>query len=170
MNFRFVLSLFLFLLFSTTSFAQIKEVPKATLQNVGGESIEIQEYSKTGNPKLISLWATWCGPCRKELAALDKVYPAWKEKYNLEIVAASVDIPPMLDSAKGMFKKNGWEFTFLHDNNQELLGALGIRGIPYSILVDGSGKVKSVQQGYYSGYENELEKKIAALTSTSSGK
>jgi len=98
-----------------------------------------------------------------ELSALDKVYDDWKEKYDLEIVAASVDIPPMLKNAKAMFDKNGWEFTFLHDNKKELIDALGIRGIPYSILVDGSGKVKSVQQGYFRGYEEQLEKKIAAM-------
>ena len=163
MNFKFVLSISLFALFCSSSFAQIKEIPKATLNSINEESVEIQEYSRNGNPKLISLWATWCGPCRMELKALDKVYPDWKKKYNLEIVAASVDIPPMLNNAKDMFKKYGWDFTFLHDNNQELMTALGIRGIPYSILVDGSGKIMSVQQGYYPGYEKELEKKIASL-------
>ena len=163
MNIKFFVSI-LFLTFSTTLLGQIKEVPKANLNTKEGKTVEIQKYSKNGNPKLISLWATWCGPCRMELAALDKVYDDWKEKYNLEIVAASVDIPPMLKNAKAMFDKNGWEFTFLHDNNQELLGALGIRGIPYSILVDGEGKVKSVQQGYFRGYEQELEKKIAAMS------
>ncbi|MEE9371469.1 MAG: TlpA disulfide reductase family protein [Saprospiraceae bacterium] len=163
MNIKFLPSI-LILFFSTSLLGQIKEIPKANLNNEAGEVVEIQSYTKNGNPKLISIWATWCGPCRMELAALDKVYGDWKKKYNLEIVAASVDIPPMLKNAKAMFKKNGWDFTFLHDYNQELLGALGIRGIPYSILVDGNGKVASVQQGYFQGYEKVLEKKIAALT------
>jgi thiol-disulfide isomerase/thioredoxin len=145
-------------------YSQINEIPRAQLNTIDEKKVEIQAYSKEGKPKLISLWATWCGPCRMELRALDAVYPAWKEKYNVEIVAASVDIPPMLDNAKEMFKKNNWKFTFLHDNDQQLMGALGIRGIPYSILVDGSGKVVSVQQGYYQGYEKELEKKIAAIS------
>lgn len=162
-----MLSWIVFLMFSMMAFSQIKEVPKANLNTIDESSVEIQAYSKQGNPKLISLWATWCGPCRMELRALNKVYPGWKEKYNVEIVAASVDIPPMLDNAKAMFKKNEWNFTFLHDNNQELMGALGIRGIPYSILVDGDGKVRSVQQGYFPGYEKELEKKIAAITTAS---
>ena len=84
-------------------------------------------------------------------------------KYNVEIVAASVDIPPMLNSAKAMFERNDWDFTFLHDVNQEFISALGIRGIPFSILVDGEGQVQSVQQGYFPGYEKKLEKKIAAI-------
>ena len=161
-NMKFFVSA-LFLLFSVSLFGQIKEVPKANLNTKDGEAVEIQEYTQNGKPKLISLWATWCGPCRMELSALDKVYDDWNEKYDLEIVAASVDIPPMLKNAKAMFDKNGWEFTFLHDNKKELIDALGIRGIPYSILVDGSGKVKSVQQGYFRGYEEQLEKKIAAM-------
>ena len=162
MNMKFFATT-LILFVSVSLLGQINEIPKANLKTKAGKSLEIQEYTQNGNPKLISLWATWCGPCRMELAALDKVYDEWKEKYDLEIVAASVDIPPMLNNAKAMFDKNGWEFTFLHDSNQELMGALGIRGIPYSILVDGKGKVKSVQQGYFRGYEQELEKKIAAM-------
>ena len=151
--------------FTVNIVAQNTVLPVANLNTIDGEKVEIQNYSQQGNPKLISLWATWCGPCRMELKALDKVYPDWKEKYNVEIVAASVDIPPMLGSAKAMFEKNGWDFTFLHDVNQEFMRALGIRGIPFSILVDGKGIVQSVQQGYAPGYEKKLEAKIAAITS-----
>jgi len=154
-----------FLFISASIFGQIKAVPTANLNDRDGESIEIQEYTQNGTPKLISLWATWCGPCRKELAALDKVYPDWQEKYGLEIVAASVDIPPMLKNAEKMFDKNGWEFTFLHDADQELMKKLKLRGIPFSMLVDGDGTVASVQTGYYPGYEVELEKKIAKMAS-----
>ena len=158
-----LLAFLVFFLIGGALFSQIKQVPSANLNNRAGETVEIQKYTQNGTPKLISLWATWCGPCRKELAALDKVYPAWKEKYGLEIVAASVDIPPMLKNAEAMFDKNGWDFTFLHDQNQELMGKLKLRGIPYSILVDGNGNVKSVQTGYFPGYEKEIEKKIAAM-------
>ena len=161
---RYIALIFSFLLSLCLNVdAQDNLLPTANLNTIDGRNIEIQKYSQEGNPKLISLWATWCGPCRMELKALDKVYPEWKEKYNVEIVAASVDIPPMLNSAKAMFERNDWDFTFLHDVNQEFISALGIRGIPFSILVDGEGQVQSVQQGYFPGYEKKLEKKIAAI-------
>ena len=138
-------------------------LPNPMVNDVNGKAVSIAEYVKDGSPKIISLWATWCGPCRMELNALQKVYPKWKENYDIEIIAITVDVGPMLARAKGMFEKNSWDYTFMHDNNQELMGALGIKGIPYSILIDGKGNIKSIQTGYYPGYEKELEAKIKAL-------
>lgn len=154
----------IFLLVSFSLSAQLESLPNIIVNDRAGEPVDIKQYSQNGKPKLISLWATWCGPCRQELAALDKVKSTWKEKYDLEIVAVSIDIPQMLRNAEVMFDKNGWDFTFLHDNNQELMQALKLRGIPYSILVDGQGDVSSVQMGYYPGYEEQLEQKIAKLS------
>jgi thiol-disulfide isomerase/thioredoxin len=138
-------------------------LPKAMVNDVNGNAIDISKYVVTGKPKIISLWATWCGPCRMELNALQKVYPKWKQNYGVEIIAVTVDVGPQLARAKSMFEKNEWTYTFLHDNNQELMGQLGVRGIPYSILLDGKGKIVSVQTGYYPGYEKELETKIKNL-------
>lgn len=139
------------------------QLPQTMVSDKNGVELEITDYVKSGTPKIISLWATWCGPCRMELNALKSVYPRWKETYGVEIVAISVDIPPMLGRAKKMFESNSWDFTFLHDKNQELMDKLGIQGIPYSILIDGKGQILSVQTGYYPGYEKELERKLKAL-------
>lgn len=138
-------------------------LPSAMLNTIDGEPIDISKYVVNGKPTIVSLWATWCGPCRMELNALQKVYPKWKTNYGVEIIAVTVDVGPMLNRAKGMFEKNKWDYTFMHDNNQDLMKELGIKGIPYSILLDGKGNIKSVQTGYYPGYEKELEAKIKAL-------
>lgn len=140
-----------------------ERLPSSVVSDQNGKELRIDEYVQTGTPKIVSLWATWCGPCRMELNALKSMYPKWKENYNVEIIAISVDIPPMLNRAKKMFESNAWPYTFLHDTNQELMDKLGIQGIPFSMLIDGSGKIKSVQTGYYPGYEKELERKLKAL-------
>ena len=140
-----------------------KTLPAVEVQNLHGQNINIEEYSQNGTPKIISLWATWCGPCRTELKALHKVYPRWRDKYNVEIVAITVDRGRMLERAKKMFDTNGWEYTFLHDYQEKLMNSLEIEGIPYSILVDGNGNIKSTQSGYFPGYEKELERKLKAL-------
>ncbi len=155
-----------FLLVSCLCIASLyaqQNMPSVEVQNIDGDNINIGEYTKDGKTKIISLWATWCGPCRTELKALHQVYPTWKEKYDIEIVAITVDRGRMLDRAKDMFKVNGWDYTFFHDNNDELMSAFNITGIPFSILVDGEGNIKSTQTGYFPGYEKELESKLKAL-------
>lgn len=157
-----LISFIILILFYSTIQGQ-KTLPSVSVENIDGQEINIKEYTQDGKPKIISLWATWCGPCRTELKALHKVYPAWRDKYGVEIVAVTVDRGRMLARAKSMFETNGWDYTFLHDNQEELMSALGIRGIPYSILVDGDGNIKSTQTGYFPGYEKELEAKLKAL-------
>jgi len=157
-----ILLIISFLLISSLAVSQ-KSIPDATVVDVDGSEVNLKEYFSDGSPKLVSLWATWCGPCKMELKALETAYPRWKEKYGMEIVTISVDVPQMLGRAKKMFEANGWEYTFLHDNNQQLMNMLQIRGIPYSMLVDGNGDVVSVQMGYSHGYEKQIEKKLKSL-------
>ena len=138
-------------------------LPNVEVTNIVGESIDISEYVKDGSPKIVSLWATWCGPCRMELNALKTVAEKWEEEYGVEIITISVDIPLMVGRARKMFEVNDWDFTFFHDQDQVLMDKLKIDGIPYSMLINGSGEIKSVQTGYYPNYEKQLEKKIKKL-------
>lgn len=157
-----IISISLLFILPFASFSQ-DEFPEATVENAIGETIDIKQYVTDGKPKIVSLWATWCGPCRAELNALKSVSERWKNEYGVEIITVSVDYPQMVARAKSMAKKSGWDYTFMHDNKQELMRALGVTGIPYSMLIDGDGKIRSVQRGYYPQYEKALEKKIKAL-------
>ncbi len=157
-----MLSLLYFISLSSLLMAQ-DYLPDVTVVNTKGESVKLNEYVKSGSPKVVSLWATWCGPCRMELNALKKVADRWKSDYDVEIIAVSVDIPQMVGRARKMFETNGWDFTFFHDSKQEFMEKLGIQNIPYSMLIDGSGKIQSIQTGYYLNYEKQLEQKIKKL-------
>ncbi len=150
------------LLTSSLCFSQ-DFLPDATVVNDKGESVNLKEYVKTGGPKIVSLWATWCAPCRMELKALKKVSARWKAEYDVEIVTVSVDVPAMVKKARQMFEKNGWDYTFMHDADEELTAKLGVRSIPYSMLIDKDGKILSVQTGYSPTYEQELERKLKSL-------
>ncbi len=162
MKYSVIFTMLAFLIIGTSTSAQ-KQLPAATVVDKDGKEINLKSYVTDGNPKIVSLWATWCGPCRMELNALKKAYPRWQEKYGLEIVTVSVDIPNMVNRAKKMFEQNGWEYTFLHDNKQELMAKMGLRGIPYSMLIDGEGNVKSVQMGFSAGYEDQIEEKLKSM-------
>jgi thiol-disulfide isomerase/thioredoxin len=159
---RSIISFSIMFVFSLALSGQ-KTMPSATVSDKIGQDIDISSYVQDGGIKLVSLWATWCGPCRMELNALNKVKEKWASEYGVEIIAVTVDYPSMLNRAKMMFEKNDWDFTFMHDKGQELMSKLGIRGIPYSMLIDGNGHIQSVQMGYFPGYEKDLEIKIKKL-------
>lgn len=139
-----------------------KKIPSTIVQLADGSEIDIQEYTQGGKFYLVSLWATWCGPCKMELNALNKVAADWKDKYDVEIVAISLDKKRALDKAKGLFEKSEWPYTFMWDDGAKLAGQLGLRGIPYSMLIDPDGNIISTTEGYSPGYEEKIENKIKA--------
>ena len=71
-------------------FAQSK-LPNVTLKSLEGKAINLSSYNTKSKPVIISFWATWCGPCIKELKAINSVYDKWQKETGLELVAVSID-------------------------------------------------------------------------------
>ncbi len=140
-----------------------KSLPSVNVKTFEGEEVNINEYTSNGKIQLVSLWATWCGPCKRELNALEAVYPKWKDDYGVEIVAITLDNARSVKRAHTMALREEWPYTFFSDSDGVLAGGLGVRGIPYSMLIDQEGNIVSTSEGYYDGYEAEMEKKIKDL-------
>lgn len=158
----------LMILFSTlflASPADVKDgIPSAMVKTIDGTEINIADYTGKGKIQIVSMWATWCGPCRMELNELDKVYAEWQDKYDVEIIAVTTDSRRGVVAAKKMFEDKGWNFTFMHDHKGELSRKLKITGIPYSMVIDQKGEVVAKNKGFSPKYVDNLEKKIKKLT------
>ena len=50
-------------------------LPNATLRGINGPATELSSFR--GRALLINVWASWCGPCREEMASLERL--AWRE-------------------------------------------------------------------------------------------
>ncbi len=57
--------------------AQTKSLPSATVKTLDGKTMNVQELGKSGKITVISFWATWCSPCKKELDAIIDYYGDW---------------------------------------------------------------------------------------------
>ena len=86
----------------TANLAAQKKAPQSVVSDRDGNTVDLSTYLADGKPKIVSLWATWCGPCRMELNALKASYPKWQAEHGVEIVAISVDRGRMVERAKKM--------------------------------------------------------------------
>jgi thiol-disulfide isomerase/thioredoxin len=150
------------LLFATALFSQ-KTLPSANIKTLQGQTINVQELGKTGKITVISFWATWCSPCKKELDAIKDYYGEWQEKYGVELVAISVDDARTAAKIPAMVEEKGWEYRILHDPSKELQVAANIQSVPYTFLLDQTGNIVFEHIGYTPGDELELEEKIKEL-------
>lgn len=144
---------------SIMSYAQ-KSVPSVEVQNLEGKQVDLQEQLDKDKLTILSFWATWCKPCKDELDAVSELYAEWQKKYNVELVAVSIDDSRTQRRVIPMIEQKEWPYTFLVDPNSNAKRALNFRVIPQTFLVNGEGKIIYSHTGYTPGAEFELEEKI----------
>ncbi len=145
---------FIALFFSTYSFAQ-KELPNMDLKDTKGKVTNLKEFTEDHSMVVVSFWATWCGPCIKELDAIHEVYEEWQDELDFEFIAISTDDSRTARRVQPMVNGHEWEYNILLDSNQNLKQALNVNNIPHVFVVK-DGKVIYSHQGYKPGDEEEL--------------
>jgi len=160
MKYHFLLS---FLLISFLSFAQDK-LPNIVLKDMNGKSVNLSQLTNNGKPIVINFWATWCGPCKRELEAIHEVYESWVEETGVTLYAVSIDDQRNVDKVKPYANAQQWAFEVLLDTNGDLKRAMGVNNVPFTFLVDGQGKIVWKHNNYNPGDEEELLHKIKELS------
>ena len=147
-----------FLAISLQTFSQ-DALPNVNITTLDGSTVSLQQAAKSDAPVVISLWATWCVPCLKELDAISEVYEDWKAETNVSLLAVSVDDSRTVKRVKPLINGKGWDYTVLLDTNNDVKRALGAATVPLTVLVK-DGKIVYRHSGYSPGAENELFQKI----------
>ena len=138
-------------------------LPNITLNDVNGKQVNVADLGKTGKITVIDFWATWCVPCKKELNNINDVYDEWKKKYNVAVVAVSIDDSRSITKVKPYADGQRWTYDILLDVNQDLKRQLNLQSVPFTIIIDQNGKIVYTHSGYTEGDETILEETIASL-------
>ena len=140
-----------------------KTLPDATVKTLDGKTVHIKSYVGNGKITVLSFWATWCAPCKREMDAIAELYPDWKDNYNVQFLAVTIDTQRDLPKVKPMVATKGWEYTILSDAANQLKNALNFQTIPQTYLIDQKGNIVYEHTGYNPGDELDLEAKIKGL-------
>ncbi|MBR9914735.1 MAG: TlpA family protein disulfide reductase [Algicola sp.] len=142
------------------SFASGQDVlPNLQMESLDGSSVDLQTISENDQLVILSLWATWCVPCKNELDAINEVYSDWMDETNVKLYAVSVDDSRTVKRVKPLVYGKGWEFDVLLDTNSDLKRLLNAPTVPLTLLVK-NNKILYRHSGYTPGTEDELYEKI----------
>jgi thiol-disulfide isomerase/thioredoxin len=115
-----------------------KPAPDVAFRNPDGGEIGMADFN--GVPTLVNLWATWCGPCIKELPTLDKLAESHAVDGTLGVIAVSQDMKPQAEVSAFLAKLGVKHIGAYHDEKMALSGALGVQVMPTTILYGSDGK------------------------------
>jgi thiol-disulfide isomerase/thioredoxin len=113
---------------------------------------------------IISFWATWCSPCKRELNTIhDEKYIDWQDEYNVNLVAVSIDDERSKGKVPMYVNGKAWDYLVLMDPNQDFKRAMGVNNVPHTFLIDAEGNVVYTHNNYAPGDEEELEHQLEML-------
>jgi peroxiredoxin len=125
--------------------AQLKECPQEgclapgfTVPDMTGRPVSLSDFK--GKVVLLNIWATWCGPCKREIPSLDRLYQLRKDR-GFEIVAVSVD-RTSTSGVASFVAQHQMTFSVLHDTKGEVGRKYWARAIPSSFLLDKRGVIR----------------------------
>jgi len=148
----------LFLSLPLISFSQ-NQILDTSLKTLNGETTSLTEFSSKNDLVIVSLWATWCVPCKNELDAISEVYQDWQDETNVQLVAVSVDDSRTVNRVRPLINGKDWEFTVLLDTNNDLKRALNATSIPLTLILK-NGAIVYRHSGYTPGSEEALFEEV----------
>ena len=115
--------------------------PEFELLNLEGELVSLSDFR--GKSVLVNFWATWCGPCRIEMPAIQSRF----ETYSPDFVVLAVDNDESIEVVKDFVDELGLSFQVLLDPGAEIQALFRVRGYPTSMFVDPDGVIQAVHIG-----------------------
>jgi thiol-disulfide isomerase/thioredoxin len=132
--------------------------PVFTLASRAGQDVSLAQYK--GQVVMINFWASWCGPCRQEMPLLESIY----KKYNkMGFTMLGVNVEPDSNAANEWLKATPVSFPILYDRDSKVSKLYDVAGMPSTVIIDRTGKLRALHRGYKPGDENEYLDSIRTL-------
>lgn len=152
-----------FILSTEISFGQTRKLPNINVKTLNGKKFNISKLQNGQNPIVISFWATWCKPCKKELNNIAEIYEEWQDETGVKIVAISIDDSRSKSKVAPYVNSSDWEYEIYLDQNGDLKRAMGVSTVPHTFLLNKNKEIVWQHKGYVDGDENKLFKEIKKL-------
>ena len=107
------------------------------LKTLEGQVVPLEAFR--GRVVLLTFWATWCGPCREQMALLESLYRQFEgEDFTVLAVSIGAEGP---GPVRGFAEELNFTFPIFHDSQKELASQFGVASLPTTHLIDREGRV-----------------------------
>ncbi|HEY0820657.1 MAG TPA: TlpA disulfide reductase family protein [Rhizobacter sp.] len=132
--------------------------PDFTLKTLNGPNMRLQE--QRGKVVLVNFWATWCGPCRKEMPHLNRIADKYR---SAGLVMLGVNVDDDVRKAAEVAGQLKVNFPVLLDTDKAVSKLYDLNAMPSTMVIDRNGKVRFLHRGYQDGYEDSYDQQIRDL-------
>ncbi|RKJ44556.1 TlpA family protein disulfide reductase [bacterium 1XD8-76] len=128
------------------------------------DGTEFTLSEQQGKVVLLNFWATWCGPCVREMPAFEKLYG----EYGEDVAILAVNCMESEDIVKAFQDENGYTFPIACDPEGDVSLKYPSQGIPYTLVIDEEGIIQNIYVGAADAETQYLEYK-GAIDAVSEG-
>lgn len=125
-----------------------------TLQDVEGRPVSLRHVIESNDLTWVNFWATWCGPCRREMPMMSELYNEYKNK-GLGVVAVNLGEKPV--TVQSYLNENPVPFPVLIDSMRTQSEPINITIVPTSLLVDRTGMIIRISEGIPETWESVIK-------------
>lgn len=115
-----------------------KPAPNFEFQNVEGKTVTLDQYK--GKVLVLDFWASWCGPCRKEIPTMKGIYEEFKGK-GVEFLSVSIDSKKEAWEKALSEEAMPWIQGWTPDAGKSVMETYQFGGIPFILLIDRDGNI-----------------------------
>ncbi|MDE2926176.1 MAG: redoxin domain-containing protein [Acidobacteriota bacterium] len=118
------------------------KAPEFNLETLGGERVKSADL--LGKVVVLDFWATWCGPCLRELPLFQATVDRWSDRPEVAFLAVSVDSND--DKVRRFMKDNEYDFPVVRD--REVSDDFGVSGYPTIVIIGREGRIQYRHVGF----------------------
>jgi len=111
-----------------------------------------------GKPALVNFWASWCGPCKQESPAIERL---WRGLHGSAGVVG-VDYSDSSEHAQAFIRAHGLSYPMLSDQGGSTGARYGVSGLPTTFVLDPRGRIVETLRGPQT--EADLRQALASAT------
>lgn len=136
------------------------------LLDLAGNTVSLS--SQRGKVVFLNVWATWCGPCREEMPAMEVLFNEFKSRKDFVMLAVSEDqrghevVGPYV-------AKNGYHFPILLDPENRIGQSYDVTGVPETFIIDRKGRIVAHHMGAFDWSRDDVRKLVEQMLQTEEG-